>query len=313
MRIPRALMFALFLLAVLYVVLAVLAQPRPGRTYVGLGVPGVAVMAHAGGDGLWPGNTMRAFDGAQRLGVDVLEIDMHKTSDGVLVAIHDDTVDRTTDGTGSVSQLTLGEIQALDAAYRWTPEGTRLEVAPGAALPYRGTGVTVPAISEVLRAFDIGVNIDIKQHDEATAQELCRLIAAEDAVDRVMVASFSAPTLNAFRRACPQVATSASPREVVTFFALATLRLAAAYSPPFDALQVPVSQSGLRVVTPQFVRAAHSRGVEVHVWTIDDVDEMRELIAMGVDGIITDRPDRALTLLQRPVDGSLLPQWAAVP
>ncbi len=313
MRIPRALMIVLTLLALLYAVLSVLARPRPAdHPYIGLDVPGVAVMAHAGGDGLWPGNTMRAFDAATRLGVDVLEVDMHATSDGVLVTIHDETVDRTTDGRGAVAQMGLAQVQALDAGYRWTPDGTNLEIAPGAALPYRGTGVTIPSLREVLQALPgVGVNVDIKQHDEATALALCEVIRSEDAVDRVMVASFSAPTLNAFRRACPEVATSASPREVVTFFVLSTLRLTAAYSPPFDALQVPVSQAGLRVVTPHFVRAAHSRGVEVHVWTIDDVGTMTDLIEMQVDGIITDRPDRALALLRRPVDASLVPAWAA--
>ncbi len=311
MRIPRVLTFLILLLALAYVVLSVLAKPRPDHPYIGLDVPGVAVMAHAGGDGLWPGNTMRAFESATRLGVDVLEVDMHATSDGVLVTIHDDTVDRTTEGRGAVAQIGFQQLELLDAGYRWTPSGTNLEVAPGAALPYRGANVSIPSLREVLRTLPgVGVNVDIKQHDEATALALCDVIRAEDAVDRVMVASFSAPTLNAFRHACPEVSTSASPREVVTFFVLSTLRLTAVYSPPFDALQVPTTQAGLRVVTPHFVRAAHSRGVEVHVWTIDDAGEMAELIEMDVDGIITDRPDRALALLRRPLDAAVVPSWA---
>lgn len=310
MRIPRVLSFVILLLVLLYAVLSVLAKPRPEHQYIGLNVPGVAVMAHAGGDRLWPGNTMRAFEGAVALGVDVLELDMHATSDGVLVAIHDDTVDRTTEGRGAVAQIGFPQLALLDAGYRWTPSGTSVEVPQGAALPYRGTNVSIPSLREVLQTLPgVGVNVDIKQHDEATALALCEVIRAEDAADRVMVASFSAPTLNTFRRACPEVSTSASPREVVTFFVLSTLRLTAAYSPPFDALQVPVKQAGLTVVTPHFVRAAHSRGVEVHVWTIDDVDEMARLIEMDVDGIITDRPDRALDLLRRPLDRSVVPTW----
>lgn len=311
MRILRSLLVIVIVLAALYAVLAVLARPRPGHSYFGLNVPGVAVMAHAGGDGLWPGNTMRAFAAAHELGVDVLETDVHTTADGVFVPIHDDTVDRTTEGSGLVNGMSLAALQALDAAYRWTPQGTNLDIAAGAELPYRGSGVTVPTLSEVLRAFpDIGVNIDIKQHDEATAQALCGLLRTEDALGRVLVASFSAPTLSAFRRACPEVATSASPREVVTFYILARARLSAVYSPPFDALQVPTTQAGLSVVTPHFVNAAHARGVEVHVWTIDDVATMQELIDMGVDAIITDRPDRALRLLGREVDAALVPEWA---
>lgn len=312
MRFLRFLFALVLMLTAVYAALALLARPRAGHAYTGLNLPGVAVMAHAGGDGLWPGNTMRAFEAAHALGVDVLEIDVHATADGVFVPIHDDTVDRTTDGSGAVNAMSLEALQALDAGYRWTPSGTHLEVPPGAELPYRDSGVVVPTLSEVLRAFpDLGVNIDIKQHDAETALGLCQLLRDEGALERVMVASFDAPTLSAFRRACPEVATSASRREVITFYILARARLAAVYSPPFDALQVPTTQAGLTVVTPHFVEAAHARGVEVHVWTIDDVATMRDLIDLGVDGIITDRPDRALSLLGRPVDTALVPAWAA--
>jgi glycerophosphoryl diester phosphodiesterase len=122
-----------------------------------------------------------------------------------------------------------------------------------------------------------------------------------------MVVSFHATAIRAFRKDCPTVATAGDPTEIEIFYALARARLAHAFTPPTDALQVPESQGGLTVVTPHFVSAAHDRGVLVHVWTIDDETDMRRLIAMGVDGLITDRPDRLLAVLGRPHEVSLTP------
>lgn len=329
MRFLRTLLAIALLLAAAYVVLTLIARPRPTHAYAASVPDGTAVLAHQGGDDLWPSNTMMAFENAAALGADVLELDVHLTADGQFVVIHDATVDRTTDGTGAVAERTLAELTALDAGFDWVPDepadGVVFEADAGAsgaepsdgdagaaaaAPPYRGMGLAIPTLAEVLAAFpNAAVNVEIKQDDPEVARALCSELRSENATDRVMVGSFHAPALRAFRDACPEVATSAAPREVLTFFLLARARLHRIYSPPFEALQVPTEQSGLTVVTPHFVEAAHQRGVDVHVWTIDDVPTMNRLVAMGVDGLITDRPDRALRVLGRDYDTGLVPEF----
>ncbi len=311
MRFLRTLLAIALLLAAAYAVLALIARPRPAHAYADLLPPGTAVLAHQGGDDLWPSNTLLAFERAAALGADVLELDVHFTADGQFVVIHDATVDRTTDGTGAVAERALAELRTLDAGYDWQPDEPAEGFDPEAsAPPYRGMGFAIPTLAEVLAAFpNAAVNVEIKQDDPEVARALCSELRSENATDRVMVGSFHAPALRAFRDACPEVATSAAPREVLTFFLLARARLHRIYSPPFEALQVPTEQSGLTVVTPHFVEAAHQRGVDVHVWTIDDVPTMNRLVAMGVDGLITDRPDRALRVLGRDYDTGLVPEF----
>lgn len=310
MRFLRGLVVLVILLAAAYAVLALLAEPRAAHAYDRL-LPQaeVAVLAHAGGALLWPDNTMTAFTAANELGVDVLELDVHESASGEFVVIHDDTVDRTTNGSGRVADLALQELRGLDAGYRWTVDGPRAE-ADDAAYAYRGVGVTLPTLSEVLGAFpETAVNVELKQDDSGAAARLCEVLRAAGASERVMVGSFHGGPLAAFRDACPEVATSASQNEVILFLALEKLRLSAVLTPPYEALQVPVSRSGIRIVTPHFVEAAHARGVDVHVWTINDEATMRELVELGVDGLITDRPDRALRVLGRDYDEGVVPDF----
>lgn len=309
MRALRAVLIVVAVLAAAYLVAAFLAEPRPGHAYERLLPDDVAVLAHAGGALLWPDNTMTAFTAAQALGADVLELDVHESATGEFVVIHDATVDRTTDGSGAVAELTLQELRRLDAGYRWTSDGPR---ADGAAedFRYRDAGVTLPTLAEVLGAFPAtAVNVELKQADARAAARLCEALRAAGAADRVMVGSFHAGPLRAFREACPEVSTSASQNEVIVFLALEKLRLSAVLTPAYDALQVPVERSGIRIVTPHFVEAAHARGVDVHVWTINDEQAMRALVAMGVDGLITDRPDRALRVLGRELAADRVPDF----
>ncbi len=302
MRVLRVVVVIAVVLAALYGVLALVVKPRPRSAYLDALPSGVTVLAHQGGDGLWPGDTMFAFRHAVALGADVLELDIHESADGHIVVIHDATVDRTTDGTGAVSQMTLAQLQALDAGYRWSPGGR------GASFPYRGQGVRIPTLKAVFDAFPgKPINIEIKPDSTSVAADLCRLIRANDRQHTVMVVSFHPAAIRAFRKDCPEVATAGDPTEIKIFYVLARAHLAHLYTPDTDALQVPESQGGLRVVTPHFVRAAHDRGLLVHVWTIDETADMRRLINMGVNGIITDRPDRLLALLGRPHDVTLAP------
>jgi len=302
MRFLRGLITVLVVLGVAYAALALIASPRPPHAYERYLQTGVSVLAHAGGNLLWPDNTMAAFTGAAAMGADVLELDVHRVADGEFVVIHDATVDRTTDGAGQVAQMDMLELRRLDAGYRWTPLGPSAgEEGP---FPYRGAGVTLPTLTEVLGAFpDKAVNVEIKQNDPDVAEALCVLLREQDAADRVMVGSFHGGALSQFRRACPEVATSASQNEVIVFLALEKLRLSAIFTPQYEALQVPISQYNVPIVTQHFVNAAAARGVDVHVWTVNDVATMRDLVSLGVNGLITDRPDRALEVLGRPGTG----------
>jgi glycerophosphoryl diester phosphodiesterase len=295
-RLARVLGMIVVLGAVVFAVGAALGKPREDRAYyTDFLSDRVHVHAHQGGDHLWPGNTMLAFANAVALGVDVLELDTQVTADGVVVVIHDDTVDRTTNGSGAVASMTLAELRALDAAYRWRPPG-----GPADVFPHRGEGHVIPTLAEVLEAFPtVGVNLDMKALEPRVPGLTCDVIRAAGRVDSVMVASFHDANLGGFRKACPEVATSAGPGEVRDFYTFNLLFLGRWAVPGADAFQVPVRQGSIEIVTPRMVRGLRERNVRLDVWTINDEAEMRRLLDLGVDGIITDRPDLALALLGR--------------
>jgi glycerophosphoryl diester phosphodiesterase len=289
-RIGKGLLILLVTLLLLYGLAAVLSQPRPDQP--ALSGPPVMVLAHQGGDKLWPGNTLYAFERATEMGVDVLEMDIHRTADGVLVVLHDQTVDRTTDGRGAVRDLTLAEIQGLDAAYHWPYDGEEQ--------PYRGQGLTIPTLEELFLAFPhMPMNIEMKQVAADVPAQLCRLIRDYNRSDQVIVASFRSELMREFRRHCPEVASALGESEVRVFFGFSSAYLGAAYWPVADALQVPEYGGGFHLVTRRFVQNAHRHNMKVHVWTVDEVEDMQRLIDLGVDGLITDRPDRLLQLLGR--------------
>ncbi|MGD8792097.1 MAG: glycerophosphodiester phosphodiesterase [Anaerolineae bacterium] len=281
------------LLILVYVVLALLARPAPDHPFFAQFERYPLVMAHQGGNGLWPDNTRYAFERAVALGVDVLEMDVHSTADDVLVVIHDSTLDRTTSGSGPVHDITLADLKTVDAAYHWTPDD-------GGTYPYRGQGITVPTLEELFVAFpQMAMNIEIKQAEPSIAAPLCRLIREYGMADRVLVVSFHDEATEEFRQACPEVTTGTTQNEVIALFALGKVLGEGVYSPAGGAVQVPEYRSGLHVITPRLVDAAHHRNLQVHAWTINDEEEMRRMIDLGVDGIITDYPDRLLQLLGR--------------
>lgn len=242
-------------------------------------------IAHQGGEERWPSNTMLAYRNAAALGVDMLDTDLHATRDGALVLSHDETLDRLTDTQGRIADMTLAQVLAADAGYAFTPDG-------GKTFPFRGQGVRVAQLAEVLAAFpNMPLTIEIKQASPSLAAPFCKALRDAGVTDHVIVASFSDKALNEFRAACPEVITSMTEKELRPLVLLSKVGLAHLAPLPGRAAQVPVRSGNIEVVTPAFVRAMHARGVAVHVWTVNDPAEMRRLIAMGVDGIITDRPD----------------------
>lgn len=253
----------------------------------------VIVLAHRGFRGQYPENTMLSFQKAAELGVDGLEMDIHSTKDGVLVVSHDATVDRMTNGPGPIKEMTLAELQQLDAGYRWSPDG-------GQTFPFRGQGITIPTLEEVFTAFSqFWINVDIKQSQPAIVTPFVEMIRRFGMAERMMVGSFDAATVTQFRRQCPEAATVASEPEVRRLFIMGKLGLSRFYRSGARAMQLPEWNGRIRVITPRFVKDAHRTGTAVHVWTINETADMQRLIAWGVDGLITDYPDRLLKLLNR--------------
>jgi glycerophosphoryl diester phosphodiesterase len=259
-------------------------SPRTGFPYLDqvLDPPGsVLAFAHRGG-AFHPGmegleNTMAAFRLAVSLGYDYLETDVHVTTDGVLLAFHDSVLDRVSDRTGAIATSTLAEVR-----------GARI-----------GGREQVPTLLELFEAFpEARFNIDIKS--AGAVEALAAFVTEHDAWDRMLVGSFSPRRINRFRRLTGgRVPTAANPVEIGVFWLLPSGRLADRVTRGrVAALQVPHQRGRWRVVTPSLVRRAHEAGKHVHVWTIDDAEEMRTLLDRGVDGLMTDRTDILRAVLQ---------------
>lgn len=249
--------------------------------------------AHRGASARAPENTLEAFRLAVEAAASGLELDVHLTRDGEVVVIHDPTVDRTTDGSGAVAGMTLDEVRRLDTGYSFSPDG-------GQTFPYRGRGVRIPTLAEVYEEFpDTCVNADIKEAQPGAEEAVLSVIQDAAAEGRTLVASTDHAVLRRFRKVSGGlISTGASRREIAAFYASSRLHLEALVSPAYEALQVPVEHRGIKLVTPRFVRAAHSRGVRVDVWTINDAAEMRRLLDLGVDVIMTDYPEVLESLLR---------------
>lgn len=253
----------------------------------------VLVFAHRGGGGLYPENTLEAFEYSAKTGADVLELDVHGTADGALVVLHDASVDRTTDGRGRVNELTLKAVKKLDAGYLFSTDG-------GKNFPFRGKRIAIPTLEEIFDALpQMTFNIEPKQAEPSIIAPLCSLIRARKMTGKIIVGSFRQAVIDEFRRECPEVATSASPSEVTEFLVLSKTGLSESASPPMQALQIPENLGSLSIVTKEFVENAHRKKLKIHVWTINETAAMQRLINLGVDGVMTDYPDRLLELLGR--------------
>jgi glycerophosphoryl diester phosphodiesterase len=248
--------------------------------------------AHRGGSLLWPENTMLSFEGAVGLGCRYVETDVHLTKDGVLVTIHDAAVDRTTDGSGLVRSLPLAELKRLDAGYRFSLDGGRTH-------PFRGRGATVPTLAELMALFpQVLVNIDLKRHDATMVEAMAAFIEERGLEDRLLIASFDDSIIRSFRRRAEgRVATAAAGWETRRFWLASRLGLTRLIRPEYDALQVPPRMGRLSVADRRVLVAARRRGVQVHVWTVDDPVGMRRLLSLGMDGIMSDRPDILMQVL----------------
>jgi glycerophosphoryl diester phosphodiesterase len=272
-------------------------------------------IAHQGGEIEAPSDTLYAFKTARQKGADVLETDVHLTADGRVVVLHDETVDRTTNGSGSVEQMTLAEIKQLDAAY-WFIEGegtvhdpsrpasdfTWRGVATGDRRPpkrFEPNDFTIPTLDELLAAFpDAWLNIELKPTVAMTGRleaAVAELLRAHGRTDDVIVTSFNDQSVELFKAFAPEIHTAAPTAQVAAFWASSQGDLPGSPNPQHVALQVPETFEGLTVVTPDFIADAHANLLAVHVWTVNDAADMHRLLDWGADGIMTDRP----TLLER--------------
>jgi glycerophosphoryl diester phosphodiesterase len=229
--------------------------------------PGVLAFAHRGGAGDWPENTMPAFEGTVALGYRYVETDVHATADGVLVAFHDDALDRVTDRVGAIADLPWSEVGAARV------DGEE----------------PIPLLGDILGTWpELRVNIDPKA--DASVDPLIDVIDRAGALDRVCIGSFSDRRIRRVRRALGDgLCTSPGPGGVALHRGLSSVGRIGRPS-VHGCLQVPVRQGPIRIVDESFVETARRRNLQVHVWTIDDPTEMTELLDLGVDGLMTDRP-----------------------
>ena len=249
------------------------------------------VIAHRGGAGLWPENTLLAYTNAHELGVDIIEMDARITRDGIPVLCHDASVSRTTNGSGRIDAMTFEELQRLDAGYRWTTNG-------GQAFPFRNRGIRIPALEEVFVVLpNARYNIEFKIGGSEILQEVSRLVIRHKMSDKVMFVSASNSTIVDFRSISPDIATAASFKEGLLFYATSALGMDVMYTPKYLAFQSPEFVFGIKLLTPSVIATAHTHNLEIHAWTIDSGDEMRRFIDMGVDGIITNYPDRLIEIV----------------
>ncbi len=255
------------------------------------------LFGHRGACGEAPENTGVSFERAWAQGVGYLEMDCHATRDGEIVILHDSEVARTTNGEGPVSSLRFAELEKLDAGHRFSPDGE--------TFPFRGRGVVVPRLAEVLERFpEARINLEIKQEEPAIAEAVVELIERAGATPRVLLAAEENRVLERVRALDPGTAIGSSFADVAAFYQALDEDRIEGFQPLGHALQIPPAALGRDLVTREALDAAHSLGLLVHVWTVNDADEMRRLLDLGVDGLMSDFPARLVAVAGREPAGA---------
>lgn len=253
-------------------------------------LPRPRIFGHRGSAGEFPENTMISFERAVLAGAVYLELDVHMTADGEVVVSHDAQLTRTCGRDAVIREMTWAQLQNADAAYMLTRDG-------GETFPFRGKGIRVPRLADVLGTFlNVNYIIEIKQNAPTLVPALLEILDATGTRRRVLLASESDAPIKEVREAAPGIPTNFPYSDVAEFLqAMAGNR--PGYQAPGAAIQIPTEYEGWKLVTPQSIDFAHQAGVEMHVWTVNEEREMNELLDIGVDGLITDFPARALSVV----------------
>lgn len=245
----------------------------------------VVAIAHRGGAALRPENTLAAFDHACGLGVYGIECDVHLSRDGVPMVFHDTTLERTTNGAGPIAARDSAELGQLDAGFHFQN---------GGGFPYRGRGLGIPRLADVLdRHSDLAVVVEVKGDRAEVVEPIVRVILAARRPSRVFIGGFSHTVLQAFRMLAPAIPTGASREEVEA----AARRVGEGLTPErtgYALFQIPYFFRGQQILTEPFVQAATRAGIAVHSWVIDEIADIRTVVEWGVRGVISDRPDIAI-------------------
>ena len=248
------------------------------------------VIPHGGGDGLFPENTLYAYEKSQALGGDVIDIDVFMAANEVLIAMHDDTLDRTTNGTGRVGLTTYDAISKLDAGWNFKLDGK---------FPFRNKGIGVPTIEAVLKRFPkTPVTLDLKDQRVANVVPVCTLLRKLKRTADVYVGVDTAEQVMAFRAACPEVATSGTDAERHAMRAARDANDATFVTKQLVGQPRFRSDEGTKRITFEYLSFSHAKGIAVLTWVVDDPQDMAELVNLGVDGIYTRRPDVLVRVLR---------------
>lgn len=247
------------------------------------------MFAHRGGASLAPENTVAAFDRGLAAGADGLELDVQLSRDGIVVVHHDLRLERTTNARGLVAGLTARELARVDAGWHF---------GPAQDFPFRGAGIGVPTLAEVLARYPrTRLIIELKQPTAALARATVNAVHAAGAVERVCIGGFDRRGLAVVRSIAAEIATSAARIEVAGALLRNAFHLSAG-KVAYRGFQVPERSGRLRIVTSRFVASARAGGRGVQVWTVNDPSDACRLLELGVDGLITDRPDLLVPLVQ---------------
>jgi glycerophosphoryl diester phosphodiesterase len=274
-------------------------DPAPRRPFV---------FAHRGGGGLLPENTLPTFlDLARRDPLAIIEFDVQRSRDGVLVIIHDGDVARTTNGQGRVAELTLSELQQLDAGFCATPgvgdgtapRGTCDPAGSAATYPHRGKGLRIPTLAEVLAALPVGTFLSVEVKQQGIEQQFAEVMRASGRLDHLATGAENDDIAVRLRDLLPQAA-HFLPKGAATCVALAAkLRLHYPDCPRYDLFASPLTGAGLALDTTAVLDTAHGYGARVIYWTINEQSEIERLFRLGADGVYTDYPDRARAVAER--------------
>ncbi len=256
------------------------------------------VYAHRGGAALRPENTIASFDHGLSLGADGLELDVHLSRDGIVVVHHDEELGRTTGGTGLVSSLTAAELASVDAGRWFRPIASEPPKPDAAEFPFRGQGLGVPRLRDVLDRYPgVPIIIELKVNQPELARRTIDDVRAAGAIERVSLGSFGWRVLHAAREYEPRIPTGASREEARWALYRSWIGWPLG-RPSYRELQVPERAGATTIISPRFIAHAQRAGLPVKVWTVNDLNDMRRLIQWGVNGIITDRPDLAVAAVR---------------